>query len=172
MDTNLFWVLRGTYDERRARLEAASRDWLEAAILDAEYNDFLRSRADFRDQDPDDNVRGHGKRLPYIGWFWRHIEFSDLTRIPIGDCGDFVGFMANNKWNYPERYMTEDEARGAIAIIDEAMRLNQQGGSLGEITDTTNTKLAELWDYVQTLAVEKSHSQTSESEPTNVARST
>lgn len=89
--------------ERKASLASKSKEWLEAAILDGEYNDFIRQRADNDGED-------HGKRIPYIGWFWRHIEFSQPTSIPIGDCGEFIGFMANNKWDYPERCLTEDEA--------------------------------------------------------------
>lgn len=143
MDTNTYWAVRGTYAERKARLASMPREWLEAAILDDQYNSFISNRAD----DGDD------KRVPYIGWFWRHIAFSDPTRIPIGDCGEFIGFMANNKWDYPQRDLTADEAAHVIAIIDEAMRMNQQGGNLAEIEANTNSRLRELWAYMQTLKV-------------------
>ncbi len=157
-DTNLYWRLRGTYAERREKLAAFDKSFLEAAILDAEYNEFLSSRADFpfnqeanlRDSQRD--RRGHGKRLPYVGWYWRHLEFSDGA-LPIGDCGQFVGFMANNKWDYPERLTTPEEFACIMAIIDAAMVLNEKGGELTEITDTTLAKLDELWDYLQRLDV-------------------
>ena len=145
MDTNVYFEVRGNYAERKAKLASLPREWLEAAILDGKYNEFLSSRADDKDS----------KRVPYIGWFWRHITFSDTARIPIGDCGEFVGFMANNKWDYPERWLSESEAAHVIAIIDEAMRLNQQGGNLAEIEASTNAKLRELWEYMQTLSVGK-----------------
>lgn len=144
MDTNIYWVVRGTYAERKAKLANMPREWLEAAILDEQYNSFLSKRAD----------DGDLKRLPYIGWFWRHIEFSAPTSIPIGNCGQFVGFMANNKWDYPSRHLTSDEAAHVIAIVDEAMLLSQQGGIVAEIKTSTNAKLREIWDYMQTLVVE------------------
>ena len=150
MDTNLYWQIRGTYAERKSALKASDRDWLEAAILDGEYNDFLRAHADYKEKDVDKH--GHGKRLPYIGWFWRHLCFSE-GKLPLGDCGDFVGFMPNNKWDYRERDTTPDEFAEIMAIIDEAMRLNQQGGDLSKIIAETHVKLDELWDYVTTLSI-------------------
>jgi len=144
MDTNTYWNVIGNYQERKAKLAAMPKEWLEAAILDKQYNDFISNRADDKNE----------KFVPYIGWFWRHINFSDPTSILIGDGGEFIGFMANNKWDYPERYLTREEAAHVISIIDEAMRLSQQGGNLAEITASTNTKLREVWDYMQTLKVE------------------
>ena len=49
MDTNLYWRVRGTYDQRKEKLKNESKEFLEAAILDGEYNDFLRGRSDYRD---------------------------------------------------------------------------------------------------------------------------
>ena len=40
-----------------------------------------------------------------------------------------------------------------MAIIDEAMRLNEQGGDLSKIIAETHVKLDELWDYVTTLSI-------------------
>jgi hypothetical protein len=143
-------VLRGTYSERKEQLSSRSKEWLEAAILDSEYNNFLSSRADYEKDEEDKH--GAGKRLPYIGWYWRHIVFSG-DRIPIGDCGDFIGFIANNKWDYPDRYLTPEEKDKVLEIIDEAMRLNSQGGLGSEILANTEAKLDELWDYLQTLTI-------------------
>lgn len=151
MDTHLYFQIRGTYEERKNVITDKSREWLEAAILDEGYNRFLRNESDSSDDEND--IHGTGKRVPYIGWFWRHIEFSDLLHIPIGDCGDFIGFMVNNKWDYPERCLTGDEARKAIAIIDEAMKRSEDGGCLDDIVRSTNEKLDELWEYLQTLKV-------------------
>lgn len=153
MDTNLYWGLRGDYAKRKSTLAAAKREWLEAAILDSEYNDFLRERADFKDGDADDQ-HGHGKRLPYIGWFWRHLNFSEGS-LPLGDCGSFIGFMPNNKWDYPERDTTPDEFAAIMRIIDEAMAANEQGGDLSKIIASTNAKLDELWSLLQTFNVRR-----------------
>ena len=148
-DTNTFWMLRGNYEERRAKLSAMEREYLEATVLDGEYNDFLSHRADYPDGERE---HGRGKRLPYIGWFWRHVCFSS-GRVSVGDCGQFVGFMENNKWDYPERELTPDEFAGLMAIIDAAMRLSEQGGELSRIVKETNDKLGEVWDYMQTIRV-------------------
>lgn len=149
MDTNLYWCLRGPFSERTEKLEAMSKEYLEAAILDTEYNDFLRSHADLGD---DEDIHGHGKRLPYIGWFWRHLRFHS-KRLPIGNCGSFIGFIENNKWDYPQRHTTEDEFASIIAIVDEAMRLDQEGGQLSEIVARRNSKLNELWPLLQMMTV-------------------
>ena len=151
MDTNIYWQVRGTYEERKKNLADKPKEWLEAAILDMQYNNFISNFADVKDGQEDHNACG--KRVPYIGWYWRHINFSDLSDIPIGNCGDFIGFMANNKWDYDERNLTEEEAIKVISYIDEAMRINQQGGMLNEIIENTHKKLDELWDYMQTLKI-------------------
>lgn len=150
MDTNLYWALRGSYVERKAILASWSVERLQASILDGEYNDFMRSRSDYADGDKQE--RPSGKRLPYIGWYWRHLPFSSGT-LPIGDCGEFIGFMANNKWDYPERNMTPAEFSATMEIVDEAMRLDQQGGDLREIVARTRAKLDELWPLLQSMTI-------------------
>ena len=45
------------------------------------------------------SVCGVGKAIPYIGWFWREVMFDNVT-LCLGDCGEFIGFMENNKWGY------------------------------------------------------------------------
>lgn len=150
MDTNLYWSLRGNYGERAAKLKEFSREQLEASILDREYNDFLRGRADYSESEHDPH--GLGKRLPYIGWFWRHLSFSSGS-LPIGNTGEVVGFMPNNKWGYPERMTTAEEFARIMEIIDAAMIEDAKGGLLSEIIKNTNAKLDELWDYLQTIQV-------------------
>ena len=150
MDTNLFWGLRGTYAERKAKLAGANREWLEAAILDREYNDFLRQRADTKYDDEDAPDVLHGKRVPYMGWFYRHMEFSE-GRLPLGFNSGYVAFMANNKWDYHERYTTPEEFERIMVYIDAAMKANEQGGALDRIIRDTNAELKKLRGYMQTL---------------------
>jgi hypothetical protein len=150
MDTNAYFSVRGTISERKAAIANMTREQLEATILDTEYNRFLSERADFGKDEAD--TRGHGKRLPYIGWFWRHLPFSSGS-LPIGDSGEVVGFIANNKWSYEERETTPEEFARIMEIIDEAMRINSAGGILSEIVANTNKKLDELWEYMQTLTI-------------------
>lgn len=143
--------LTGSYADRKKELSGVSREFLEQCALDAAYNEFLSSRDEYG-KDEDDK-HGHGKRIPYIGWFWRNVDFHDLSSIPIGDCGEFVGFMENNKWDYPQRRLTQEEGEKIVEIIDEAISLSFKGGVLSEIDLAVNTKLDELWDYMQTLKV-------------------
>jgi hypothetical protein len=153
MNTNIYWSLRGRYGEKKKKLSEMERKWLEDIIIDKQYNSFL---SDFCNYDKAHDTRdrhGHGKRIPYIGWFWRHVPFSSAEEISIGNCGHFIGFMPNNKWDYPERYMTKEEAEKVIGIIDEAMRLDQQGGDVSEIQQQIFACLETIWDYMQTLEV-------------------
>lgn len=50
------------------------------------------------------------KAVPYIGWFWREVDF-DAPTYTFGILpGEFKGFMENNKWDYPyTRPTTPDE---------------------------------------------------------------
>lgn len=60
----------------------------------------------------------HGKTIPYIGWFWRDVDFD--KRITLGYCGSFIGFMENNKWDHDE-WITTDEQSVAIREAAEAI---------------------------------------------------
>lgn len=153
MDTNLYWILRGPFDEKRNLLMKADRACLENAIIDTQYNSFLSNRSDYSEKDEDRH--GHGKRLPYIGWFWRHLNFSSGC-LPIGDCGEFIGFIPNNKWDHPERLTTKEEFNTIMAFIDRAMAEDQKGGEVSKIIENTNKALDDLWDYLQTLDVQES----------------
>lgn len=105
------------------------------------YNAFCSENADTDNPDCP-----HGKAIPYLGWYWRGIDFNGP--IPIGECTHpeesvpFVGFMVNNKWGYPERNLTEGERLQVIAYLDKAMESEGEG---------KDTALQELWDYMQTL---------------------
>lgn len=140
---------RGTYDETKAALATADRADLERVLLNEKYNRYIRDFADCETGEVDPS--GHGKRVPYVGWFWRFVDFSRLDRIPIGDCGPFIGFMENNKWGYPERNMTPAEAKHVVNLLDESMAAGRRGGNLAEIRASQYKPLGELWDYLQTL---------------------
>lgn len=151
MSTQLYFSLTGNYAERKRKLSEFTREYLEAATLDEIYNDFLRDKSNYKETDQNQIIPG-GKRLPYIGWFWRHLEFSSGA-LPIGHCGEFIGFMANNKWDYPERSTTPEEFAAIMEVVDEAMRLNSEGGDLREIWKNTYNKLDELWPLLQSMKI-------------------
>jgi len=151
--TNDYWLPTSLSKMRDALLEVEHETLVEL-IINNRYNDFVRERADFRDGEtpvtPGDGNIG-GKRVPYIGWFWRSTNFY-RKRIPIGDCGDFIRVMENNKWDYRERMLTEDECDQVIAVIDAAMTASHQGGELRIIQQNTYRELERLWPLFQSFA--------------------
>ena len=122
-------------------------------LINKYYNDFLSEHSDVERDESDPH--GHGKKVPYIGWFWRSCDFATKKYISIGDCGKFIGFMQNNKWGYDERFLTEQEVDRAIEVIDAAIAAYNKGGSLLDLEKGRDTHLAELWDYIQTLKIER-----------------
>lgn len=147
MDTNIYWTLRGNYEEKKEKISKWSREYLEAIVLDATYNDFIR---DCCANDLLNLEFGIETPIPFIGSHWRHIEFSQLDKIPIGKSPRMVGFMVNNKWDYPERYLTINEAQNVIALLDEAIQYKQDE-NFKEVVST----LWRLRDYMQTLKFER-----------------
>ena len=93
--STVFWAVGGnSMQEAMKNLEQYSKEELIQLAVNTRLNKFLSEYGSFRDDDED--PRGHGKRVPYIGWFWRAVDFANKN-IPIGDCGEFVGFMENNE---------------------------------------------------------------------------
>ena len=126
-------------------------------IINTHYNTFLNLYSDFKDDiEPVNstipNGKGLGKRIPYLGWYWRNLDFANKD-ITIGKIGSFIGFMATNKWDHPERKLTLDESNQIIKIIDEAFIESQQGGNLNEIYRSTVAVLENIWPLVQTFEV-------------------
>jgi hypothetical protein len=154
--SNSYWDVRGNYSEKKKVLSDMAKEKLESIVLDDQYNQFLSDKANF-DKD-DEDPHGQGKRLPYIGWFWRSLDFSSGL-IPIGNCGDFIGFIANNKWDYPERYLNETEFSKVMDYIDKSIEESQKGGCLADIVKNTNDQLTHLWEYIQTLTIESQSNQ-------------
>lgn len=148
------------FETAKAKLLAADHADLVAMAINTRYNGFVGDLADFKDDErPQDLsfIYSHegGKRIPYVGWYWRSTDFSS-KRIAIGNCGDFIGVMENNKWDYPSRYLTESEADQVIAIIDAAMQADGAGGQLSQIMANTRREIEKLWPLFQTFTIERS----------------
>ncbi len=118
----------------------------EAEQINEQYNRRVAEIADFEDKDEPFNNTTTGKRIPYIGWFWRDTDFAG-KRILIGTTGDYVGVMENNKWGYPDRLMTEEEATTFIGYLDRAFAASEQAQA--------ETVYAELRRWFQTLKIEE-----------------
>ncbi len=82
----------------------------EVLTVDQERNAFMSRWAD-------GGLMPVGKSVPYIGWYWRTVDFS--TRVTIADCKEFVGHCENNKWGYNERDLTDDERAECCRRVDE-----------------------------------------------------
>jgi hypothetical protein len=119
-------------------------------LVNEAFNAFVSAYSDFNKEE--EIKYGRDKRVPYIGWFWRTTDFVN-KRISIGNCGSFIGVMENNKWDYPERDMTKQEADTFIAYIDRAHDESRNGGDLAAIQNNVNTVFNECWTWFQTLEV-------------------
>lgn len=83
-----------------------------------EYNRQVAAWADYEPNEP--GATSSGKRVSYIGWFWRDVDFAGLS-IPIGRINDdMTGVMASNKWGYDSRHLTRDEALYFRDLLDTA----------------------------------------------------
>ena len=100
----------------------------------------------------DENLEVHGldatgKSVPYIGWYWRYIDFDrpiPLARCqpdpaPFGSGTSFVGFIAKNKWGYDQWDTSEKEAKRIRELAEDLTKA------------PSNKKAQALFDYVQTL---------------------
>ena len=159
--TSLYWTCYGkNFNQLAEHLEKVRDvcvDNLVDLIINTHYNNFIDRYASFNENEDvfDSSIKNgkvHGKRIPYIGWYWRNTDFANKI-IRIGNCGDFIGVMEKNKWDYPERRLTENECDQVIEIIDEAMKKNQAGGELGSIRNQTVEVLEELWLLFQTFTI-------------------
>lgn len=138
------------YDAYKKQLARTPPEELMREVLNDRYNDFCSRYAD---DDLREYTHDHrDKTIPYMGWYWRSVDFFNLD-IPIGRSGTFVGFMENNKWDHPERRLTEEEARIVIATIDKAIAAEGKGGQLSQTRRNIAKHLDELCRYLQGLNV-------------------
>jgi hypothetical protein len=95
-----------------------------------------------------------GKRLPYIGWYWRSVDFTVMGRyafgvIPQGTAdfmcpplqSRFIGFMENNKWDYDYVFADPEQWVAIVSLCqdvadnpcsDTLLALNDAVQALGE----------------------------------------
>lgn len=104
------------------------------------YNDYLSDLTDDNENEIFEST--YHKKIPYIGWLWRDIDVVNKD-ITIGDCGEFIGVMGNNKWGYPERHMSEGEVDKFIEYIDKVI----------DSIDSEDEILKELNNWMQTLKI-------------------
>lgn len=95
---------------------------------DDDLNEFISKLSEDGDMEniiPPGSLGGSGKLIPYIGWYWRRIDFDNIT---LGDCGSFIGFMGNNKWDYKEWIISGEQAgtirQACIALVGNPSQEN------------------------------------------------
>lgn len=150
----VLWQLSHGHDsfsDMRAALGGIDHERLADLAANTVLNDWCSDAADYRSTEARD-THGWGKRIPYIGWYWRSVDFA-RKRIPIGDCGDFIGFMESNKWGHPERDLTDSEADQVLALLWRARAEDGRGGSIAETDAARDQVLSELWDLMQSFEV-------------------
>lgn len=119
-------------------------------LVNMVYNSYISNLSD-NDENPMFESTYY-KKVPYIGWFWRDIDVIKKD-VSIGNCGDFIGIIENNKWEYPDRYMTEEEVDILIGYIDKTMEVWNKGGQASELVLKQDTILKELCNWMQTLKI-------------------
>lgn len=158
--SKIYWIAhteQGKLSLKEIIDKVSRRDDLVHQIVNAKINDFVGALADYdEDEKPQDptiaNGIGSGKRVPYIGWYWRSVDWCS-KQVPIGDCGEFIGFMENNKWDYPERLLTPKEFDEVMKIVIKAIGYGEEGGSVKEIEENKRRELEKLWPLMQTFEV-------------------
>lgn len=93
-----------------------------------------------------------GKRIPYIGWFWRDTDFAG-KKIRIGDTGGFIGVMESNKWGYPERVMTEQEVDTFIGFLERGFSYENADVNEKKPKARAEEEFRKLYDWFQTLEI-------------------
>ena len=87
-----------------------------------------------------------GKPIPFVGWFWREVNFDSETYqfgiIPSDKDydHDLVGFMENNKWDYSYVRANKDEWKYIKKLLTCA------------VEKPTNEKLESVNNAIQDLS--------------------
>lgn len=135
--------------------ENKERDYAQELFSEAKkelVNNILNSEIDADYKEREKDIHGHGKRIPYIGWYWRNIDFFN-NNVCIGDCGKFIGIMQNNKWGYPERVLTEQEYKILLKYLYAIRSWKLGHGDINDNYKKSEVICNQLWDWMQTLEV-------------------
>lgn len=76
-----------------------------------------------------------GKPIPYIGWFWREVDFDSDDGYMFGVLPDGkIGFMENNKWNYDYICCPKEDWK-EIKVLVEKVAMKPIFGNLKALND-------------------------------------
>lgn len=89
--------------------------------INEKYNDMLSDLADLENDDTSRYDKFQtGKRVPYLGGYWRNVNFKEPILIGLCHTHRMVGIMQRNKWDYTERTLTETEQEELVKILNNA----------------------------------------------------
>ena len=103
------------------------------AMTSDKLNEILAELADADDLYNVKGLEGTDRCIPYIGWFWRDVNF-DADRCTLGDCGQFVGFMEKNKWGY-DQFVIEGERWARVKQLLVVAAANPSDETLQAVFD-------------------------------------
>ena len=136
-----------TYEEAKKVIKELSHDELVWLIINESLNDFISNCCD-----DEEHAVAWWKAIPYIWWYWRPVDFYN-GQARIWDCWDFIGFMQNNKRDYPERELRSEEINHIIWLIRDAKLAKEGGLSIWESHQLKRKHLSKIWEYMQTLKI-------------------
>jgi len=136
-----------SYKEAKNAISELSHDELVWLVINENINDFISDHCD-----SDKHAVSWWKAIPYIWRYWRSVDLYN-KKISIWDCGRFIWFMENNKWDYPERELNDDEVEKLLSIIRDAKIASEKWWLLSDINKEKREYLSKIWDYMQTLKI-------------------
>ena len=107
------------------------------SLANEQYNDII--------------FEGLDEYIPYMGAFWRNCDFIGKYVVIGKDNDNKIGIMVNNKWDYPERRMTDTEVDTFMALIDRVIVVDH--GFSNDIVFYRTRRLEELRKWVQELSI-------------------
>ena len=139
---------QGTPADEVARLAEQDSDTLARLIVNDTLNKFI---ADLSPSSFSDN-RAEAP-IPYQGWFWRSVDFFAPRGITIAEGDGQIAVCQNNKWDYPQRYLTDVERDEFLRLVWEAYRAGNAGGIVSEIYEARDKAIAKAGEFIAALKI-------------------
>lgn len=93
-----------------------------------------------------------GSPIPYFGWFWRDIDFFSPKGITIAEGNGRIAICENNKWGYPERYLTGGEQAQFRDLVWAAYLEYSKGGTILETRMNIREALETAGEFIARLS--------------------
>ena len=90
---------------------------------------------------------GHGKAIPYYGWWWRSVDFDQPITFAYAngegfDVPSWVGFCERNKWGYEMFTATEEQSQQVRRLCVEF------------VEQPSSERAQAVFDYLQSIRPE------------------